>query len=165
MKIPILHLSDGIHQFEQTVNSESLNFSRSDVYPYPLEIKAEVNKFEKNILCKVYLKTVAHYTCDRCLEPFDNPLEFNFELLFRSGKDKLETDEEDVVNLPAETVEVDLTERVIENLILEIPMKAICKDDCKGICSGCGANLNLEACQCSEKPTDPRWEKLRDLLE
>ena len=96
--------------------------------------------FEKNILCKVYLKTVAHYTCDRCLEPFDNPLEFNFELLFRSGKDKLETDEEDVVNLPAETVEVDLTERVIENLILEIPMKVICKDDCKGICSGCGAN-------------------------
>lgn len=165
MKIPILHLSDGIHIYEQTLDSGSLNFSGSDVYPYPLEITAEVNKFEKNILCKVHLKTVAHYTCDRCLELFDRPLEFNFELLFRSGKDKLETDEEDVINLPAETVEVDLTERIIENLILEIPMKILCKDDCKGICPKCGANLNQETCQCSEQPADPRWEKLRDLLE
>jgi len=164
MKIPILHLPDGIHVFEQTINSESLNFSGSDVYPYPLEIKAEVNKFEKNILCKVHLKTVAHYTCNRCLEMFDNPLEFGFELLFRSGKDRLETDEEDVINLPPETVEVDLSERIIENLILEIPMKVICKEDCKGICPGCGANLNQEACRCSEQPKDPRWEKLRDLL-
>jgi len=47
---------------------------------------------------------------------------------------------------------------------LSIPMKLLCREDCQGICPGCGANLNQEACRCGEKPGDPRWEKLRELL-
>lgn len=164
MKIPLLHLPDGIHHFEQSINSGSLNFSRTDVYPNPLNLEAEVNKFGKNIQCKVSIKTIAHYNCHRCLEPFDRPFNFRFELLFHLGKGELETDEEDVVQLPPETVEVDMGEWIGENLLLEIPMKLVCNEECKGICPGCGVNLNREACQCSEQTADLRWEKLRDLL-
>ena len=164
MKIPILHLPDGIHHFDQSINSGSLNFSRAEVYPNPLNLEAEINKFGKNIRCKVNVKTVAHYNCDRCLEAFDRPLDFRFELLFHLGKDTLETDEEDVIHLTPETVEVDLGDSITENLLLEIPMKLVCNEECKGMCPRCGVNLNRETCQCPEQTADPRWEKLRDLL-
>jgi uncharacterized protein len=164
MKIPILHLSDGIHHFEQTVNSRSLNFSRQEVYPNPIFLAVEINKFGKNIQCRVVIRTTAHYICDRCLEQFDKPFDVQFEMLFHVGKDDLETTEEDVVILPVETVEVDLAERITENLVLEIPMKSLCREGCKSICPHCGANLNYEPCECGEEPIDPRWEKLKDLL-
>lgn len=164
MKIPILHLPDGIHRFEQSVSSESLNFSRQEVYPNPIVLAVEINKFGKNIQCRVEIRTTAHYICDRCLEQFEKSFDSHFELLFHVGKDDLETGEEDVVILSAETVEVDLNEWIIENLILEIPMKSLCREVCKGICPHCGVNLNYETCQCEEETIDPRWEKLKDLL-
>jgi uncharacterized protein len=42
-------------------------------------------------------------------------------------------------------------------------MKLLCNENCKGICAGCGADLNTELCKCPEKPADPRWEKLLSL--
>jgi len=63
-----------------------------------------------------------------------------------------------------DTVEIDLTDRVIEYLILTIPMKNICRSECKGICPGCGADLNHETCRCVETAVDPRWEGLRKLM-
>jgi uncharacterized protein len=164
MKIPILHLPDGIHHFDQTINSESLNFSRQEVYPNPLHLAAGINKFGKNIQCRVTMRTTASYICDRCLVQYDKPFDFQFGLLFHMGKDDLETAEEDVVLLPVETIEVDLAEWITENLILEIPIKSLCREDCKGICPHCGANLNHDSCQCGKEAVDPRWEKLKDLL-
>lgn len=164
MKIPILHLQDGFHSFNFLIEPKILEFSQSEIYPEELKINIDVNKFEKNIQCKVDLKTNAHYTCDRCLDKYVKPYHENFEVLFHVGTNDFETDEEDVVLLPPETLEIDITDRVIEYLILTIPMKNVCRKNCKGICPGCGADLNQEACRCSQTATDPRWEELRKLL-
>lgn len=164
MKIPILHLSEGLHRFEQDIKPGALHFYRQEVYPGVIQAVAEVNKFQKNIRCRVSLRTTAHHACDRCLEEFDLPCVCDFELLFHLGKEDLPTDEEDVVLLAPETAEVDLSEWIMEQLILSIPMKLLCREDCQGICPGCGASLNQEACRCGAKPGDPRWEKLRELL-
>ena len=163
MKIPILHLEDGIHNFDQTINSESLNFYRQDVYLEPLQVDAELNKFGKNIQCSIKITTNAQFECDRCLNHFQQPVKINFNLLFHIGTNALETDEDDVINAPADAVEIDITDRIVEQLILAIPMKAVCEKNCKGICGGCGINLNKSECQCGEKPIDPRWEKLKRL--
>lgn len=164
MKVPILHLEDGFHHFEFVVKGSSLEFKESPIYPDDVMVNIEVNKFEKNLTCNVDVRTEAHYSCDRCLEGFVRPYRENFRLLFHIGTNDFETDEEDVVMLPSETVEIDFKERLIEQLKLTVPMKNLCRPDCKGFCPGCGADLNHESCRCTHSTTDPRWEELRKLL-
>lgn len=164
MKIPILHLENGFHHFDFLIRGTSLDFQNSEIYPENLKIDVEVNKFDKNLKCEVDVETNAHYICDRCLDEYSRSYHEKFELLFHIGTKDFETDEEDVVMLPPETVEIDITDSLIEYLILTIPMKKLCRTDCRGICPGCGAELNHEPCRCVEAAIDPRWEELRKLL-
>ncbi len=164
MKIPILHLEDGIHQYDFLIKGGSLHFYREEVYPHDLKIHVELNKFEKNIQCHVEVDTMGHYVCDRCLDEYEAAFHSNFDVLFHIGMKDLETDEEEVILLPPETVDIDLTDQLVENLILGVPMKMLCDENCKGICPGCGADLNHEPCTCKEEPIDPRWLKLKELL-
>lgn len=163
MKIPILHLEDGIHHLDKTIKSESLNFYQQVYFPHPIEVGAELNKFEKNIQCRIALKTTAVFQCDRCLNMFEQLVDLTFQMLLHVGSTALETDEDDVINVPGDVVELDIRDRIAEQLILAVPMKSVCREDCQGMCGGCGKDLNVEECQCEETPMDPRWEKLKAL--
>ena len=59
---------------------------------------------------------------------------------------------------------IDLTPEALRALFAELPMKPLCREDCRGLCPQCGADLNLEQCSCGSKEIDLRWEKLRNLL-
>jgi uncharacterized protein len=63
-----------------------------------------------------------------------------------------------------EDLKLDLDELVYTEIIISLPMKHLCRADCKGICSGCGKNLNEGECNCSTKQIDPRLQALADLL-
>lgn len=163
MKIPILHLEEGYHHFEDYIKKGSLHFYRDEIYQDDIKVKVEVNKFAKNISCKAEISTRMHLTCDRCLEEFDEDFLEVFDILFHIGQDELNIDEENVVALLPDQKEIDLTSYIQETLILSIPMKILCRADCKGICPNCGADLNKEECRCMDKPIDPRWENLKKL--
>jgi len=163
MKIPIKHLHDGEHHFSENLQASSLKFYRQEIYPHLIAIEVSLDKFGETIRCNGRMKTIASYCCDRCLENYEEPVEISFELLFRVDENSLETDEENVVQLSPDTIEFDLTDRLIEFLILDIPMKMVCDKNCKGLCAGCGADLNKEACHCDVSDIDPRWEKLLSL--
>ena len=60
---------------------------------------------------------------------------------------------------------IDLDELVMSDLLLTLPMKHLCREDCKGLCAQCGKNLNEGDCGCIKKPVDPRLEALRKLLD
>ena len=64
-----------------------------------------------------------------------------------------------------ESQEIDLDELVMSDLLLTLPMKHLCREDCKGLCAQCGKNLNEGDCGCKKKPVDPRLEALRKLLD
>ncbi len=163
MKVPILHLEDGVHHFEHHYAAGRLHFYREEVYPNEIGVAVELNKFERNITCKITLDTKAHYVCDRCLTDFEKGYHETFELLFHIGTEDLPTNEENVILIPPETVSLDLTSYIEEFLILTVPMKQLCSEDCKGICPGCGADLNTEECRCKVQTIDPRWAKLLEL--
>ena len=59
---------------------------------------------------------------------------------------------------------VKMDEPIKQLIYLSMPMKSLCKQDCKGICPNCGVNLNDEKCQCENDLTDPRFDELKDLL-
>jgi uncharacterized protein len=163
MKIPILHLEDGTHHFDDVVKGGTQQFYHSDLYPGDIFVSVDLNKFGFNITCNVTVKTVASVNCDRCLAPFNKQVKEQFELLFYLGQKKLDAEEEDVIQLSPEVKEIDIAPYIQEMLILAVPMKQLCDQNCRGICAGCGVNLNKEKCKCPSKPVDSRWEKLIEL--
>ena len=75
-----------------------------------------------------------------------------------------EDDGEDDLYIRVQSEEIDLYELLREDIILNLPMIHLCKPDCKGLCSQCGANLNYEKCSCNKDSVDPRLEILKTLL-
>ncbi|MGH1363108.1 MAG: YceD family protein [Calditrichia bacterium] len=159
----MLHLKDGEHHFESEMSAVG---GEAENYPHPIQIGARVNRSGATLGCDVEIETTAHFTCDRCVEPFEQPLKESFHQMLQVGEDLIGTNEEDVINVPNETVEFDFSDRIFEQLLLSRPMKLVCKDDCRGLCAECGSNLNSqpEECGCGEVKIDPRWEKLKELL-
>lgn len=97
--------------------------------------------------------------CHRCLDPVTQPVTGEFDLMVRRGEHGGEGGD-DVVVLPLHEHTVDISSRIREAVVLNLPMVIACAPDCRGLCPGCGANLNRETCECS-RDADPRWDALR----
>jgi uncharacterized protein len=105
--------------------------------------------------------------CARCLEPFEVPIgnEFSLRLVAEEPLPGAGTDpgDEDDALFHAPEGRADLREIAIEQIYLSLPMKPICRDDCKGLCPACGANRNSVECGCPDDDGDPRLAPLREL--
>jgi uncharacterized protein len=108
--------------------------------------------------------------CGRCLDPFVQPIDQKLELFLlahREGQeeeDEVELSERDMVVGYYRDRLIDLGEMVREQFVLAVPMKRLCRDDCKGLCVRCGINKNRESCECPVVDSDPRLESLGRLL-
>jgi len=94
------------------------------------------------------LHTTATLRCSRCLAVFDQPLRVG-QFAFHQ-----ELHGEDFV---------DLTANIREDILLELPQRALCRQDCRGLCASCGKNLNEGDCQCEPSRVDLRWHALDQL--
>ena len=115
---------------------------------------------KKGILFEADGNTEAVYLCSRCLERVKVPIQFNInEMFYPSGS--VENEKE------AETFcddEMDLTDVIQRSILENLPMKVVCKEECKGLCPKCGKNLNEGDCDCNDTEFDPRLESLRTLF-
>jgi uncharacterized protein len=115
------------------------------------------------------LATRVEVSCARCLDPVSQDLLRDFDLLYRpQGADRDRGDEAPVSGTESEISYYEgeglLLEDVLrEQVLLALPLRVICRADCKGLCPHCGRNLNQETCNCTEAVVDPRWDALRDL--
>jgi uncharacterized protein len=122
----------------------------------------------KDIRLRGRLSAGLELQCARCLEPVPQNVKRDFELLYRplgadAGRDELSvTDAEaEIGYYQGEGL---LLEDVLrEQLLLALPLKVTCREDCKGLCPQCGKNLNQEQCSCSTEVEDPRWAALKDV--
>lgn len=121
-----------------------------------------VFKVDDNILLSGTIKYTFTGECARCLTPFENTVEAIMEAVLVHQLD--EDDDSDEIQVKITDGCVDLEEAIKQMIYLTMPMRSLCKKDCKGICPNCGVNLNNENCKCEESLTDPRFDKLRDLL-
>jgi len=122
----------------------------------------------RSILVKCNLKTEVELMCSRCLCKFRHPLKIKFEEEFFPTLDivsgtPMSSPEDSSAFTIDEQHTLDLTEAVRQYILMNIPMKALCKKDCSGLCPTCGKNLNEGKCSCPEDDTDPRWSKLAKL--
>jgi uncharacterized protein len=106
--------------------------------------------------------------CARCLDPVVENLKRKFDLLYRpqgtdAGKEELSITAADAEIGYYQGDGLLLEDVLREQILLALPLKAICREDCKGLCPQCGKNLNQEPCSCGEPPEDPRWAALKDI--
>lgn len=136
----------------------------------------EENHGGKNIVQDIRVvgdfATRVEMPCARCLEPVGTDLKQDFDLLYRplssrkGPKDEVEINEAESEIGYYQGEGISLEDVLKEQVILALPLKSLCREDCKGLCAGCGKNLNVEGkCECGEKPTDPRWDALAGLKE
>jgi uncharacterized protein len=116
------------------------------------------------------LSTRVEMACARCLEPVSQEVAKKFDLLYRPQGTDAGREELSVTAAEAEVSyyqgEGLLLEDVLrEQILLALPLRVICKEECKGLCPHCGKNLNYEQCSCAEPLEDPRWAALKEIRE
>lgn len=134
----------------------------SGLYPAqdPVVVTGDVRNTAGMLLLQFTAGTVLRSVCDRCLKHFDNPKSVRCEYMLAERVEEEDNDEIIVLSDGA----VDVGELARTAFILEMDAKTLCSEDCKGICPGCGVNLNQGSCTC-KKEVDPRLAVLARLLE
>ena len=119
---------------DQTIPKEGIGLSDEEIDLHSaISVKARLQRAGNVILAQTKVAADFGYTCARCLEQFHEvqgrSYDFNFEI---SPGDEY----------------IDLGEEIRQELVMANPARILCREDCKGICPKCGANLNLETCKC-----------------
>ena len=147
--------------FDYEMDLSQVEWNGQRPFSHGVHIKGKVRNMAGAMLLNVRLSTVLSLLCDRCAQPFEKEKTVEYETLLAFELENGESDE--IVLLDKDGV-LELDELMHEVFLLELDMKNLCSEDCKGLCSGCGADLNHEPCRC-KKEIDPRLAKLAQLLE
>jgi len=162
-KLFIANLKEGLERQEMTIQPDELGLVEEE-FAQPIHLRLDIEKVGPNIFVHTSLQTTLSLLCDRCAEPFSQDLSEEYRLLFTSDPDMVNEEDESTFRISESTEEVDLTDPLRETLLLALPAKHICRDECKGLCAQCGTNLNQGSCTCERQQIDPRWDKLKQLL-
>jgi uncharacterized protein len=126
------------------------------------------HKVVQDIRLKGRLETNIEVACACCLEPVVLPVKRSFDLLYRPLGTDAGHAELSITDAEAEIGYYQghgllLEDTLREQVLLAVPLKTVCRDDCKGLCPHCGKNLNESACSCSDEVEDPRWAALKEI--
>jgi uncharacterized protein len=134
-----------------------------------VELRFDLHKDEMRYRLVGAVTTAVELTCSRCLEPFATPVTGRFDLRYlpheeNRGEGEREVQEDDLSTAYYHDDAIDLGGLVREQLYLTLPMKPLCRPECRGLCPECGANLNAVGCGCAPRWEDPRFAPLKALL-
>lgn len=144
----------------------SLPMSGFDInggYPFKSPVKVSASAVNRASLVELKVKAVFDYTtrCDRCFDEIVKHLEFTF--VHGLAVSLIDDENDDYIETPDYTLELD--DVVVSDILLNLPSKILCTDDCKGICPECGKNLNRGECGCNKTQIDSRLEILKQLID
>ncbi len=147
--------------FSEDLDLSDLDWNGVSCFTQPIHVEGQVRNMAGALLLTASLHTVLSLVCDRCAKPFTREKTVSYETLLDFELANGESD--DIVLLDEDgTLELDGLMR--DTFLLEMDTKNLCAEDCKGICPGCGVDLNVEPCRCKREP-DPRLAKLAQLLQ
>ena len=122
----------------------------------------------KDIRLRGHLTAGLELPCARCVDPVGQDIVRDFELLYRplgadAGRDELSVTAAEAEIGYYQGDGLQLEDVLREQVLLALPLKVVCRQDCKGLCPQCGKNLNQEQCSCSITLEDPRWAALKEV--
>jgi uncharacterized protein len=162
MVIKINNLKEGIHHYNLDEPVENLGLD----LPFTDKVNVDINlqKLHNQVVLTTKLDLKVHFECDRCSEDYFYSLNTDYKMVYLFGKNPVNDEESlNVVYLPLDASEIKLDNDIRDYAVLAIPMKKLCKEDCKGLCTECRQNLNSGSCSCASRDIDPRWQPLNDL--
>ena len=169
MRIELENLEGSKGDFAHVYNPEELNPVDERVkLTAPATVNGKVRLAGNEVFVNGHFDTRAQVECDRCLKPIELPVSSDFELEYITGSEyessavaELTEAEMSVAVFDGEAIDVD--EIVKEQILLAVPTRMLCREDCKGICPQCGVDKNTGECDCETKEIDPRWAALKNL--
>lgn len=161
--IKIAGLSDGEYDFEFEEPVTKLDLE----HPFygNFNVKIRLQKMIHQVFIDACFTINAQLECDRCDVSYNSALTNSFKMVYVLGSSRTGEDDDspDFVYLPAETDRINIAPELHDFALLSVPMKKLCKEDCKGLCPKCGKDLNEGPCSCNDIPFDGRWLPLNEL--
>ena len=129
----------------------------------PVDLKI-ANIGESKVVISGTVDVTLELCCDRCLSPVPTPLSFDFEtkIDFKAVAAGELEDLDDISFIEDSSLDID--KFVYNEILIHLPMKVLCKEDCKGLCLRCGKNLNEGECGCDRASLDPRMAAISDIF-
>jgi uncharacterized protein len=169
MRIELENLEGGRGDFAHVYQPDELNpVDERITLIEPVTVNGKVRLSRNEVFVNGHVDTRAQVECDRCLQQVQLPVNVDFELEYITGSDY---ESSEVVELGEEALSVsvfdgrtiDVDEIVKEQILLAVPTRMLCREDCKGICPECGIDRNTGECNCVTDNIDPRWAALKNL--
>ena len=169
MRIELENLEGGKGDFARVYRPDELDPVDERIrLTEPAAVNGQIRLSGHDVVVNGHIDTRAQVDCDRCLKPVELPVSADFELEYITGSDyessqvaELTEAEMSVSVFDGEAIDVD--EIVKEQILLAVPTRMLCREDCKGICPECGMDKNTGECQCVTDSIDPRWAALKNL--
>ena len=153
-------------RFEQTYAPGQLESTDDFRVVEPVSLAFDIAKDNQQFRLVGTVRTTLEMPCSRCLELFIMAIDQAFDLRYQphaqnSGEGEREIEEDDLSTAFYANDQIDLGQLMREQFYLSLPMKPLCRDDCKGLCAACGTNLNRGTCDCKRDWDDPRLAALK----
>lgn len=164
MKIVIADIpEEGIEvDFHENVSIDSENPAA------PVSVRLSVTKTDSEVGIAGTVRAEIGLFCSRCLNGFRRSMELPVDVVYHPagepGREQHELHDDEMDMGFYQGDEIDLQELVREQILLNMQMKPLCDEQCRGICPACGADLNAGPCGCQQKKVDPRFSVLKQLL-
>jgi uncharacterized protein len=177
MLITVLELEREPINFDLAIESGVIDFGKEirQIGALPVAGRAELieehlgaRRVIQDIRLRAGVKGTFEMCCARCLDPVKHAIEEQIDLIYRPQGADAGTPDRAISTSDTEIGYYQegglvLEDVLREQVLLSLPARTVCRQDCKGLCPGCGRNLNAEACICESVPTDARWTALADL--
>ncbi|HEY6806047.1 MAG TPA: DUF177 domain-containing protein [Pyrinomonadaceae bacterium] len=170
MRIELVDLEDGKGEFAHVYQPAELDLGDERVsLCAPASVSGKVRQAGYEVFVNGKVDACVQVDCDRCLKPVTLPVKSDFSLEYITGSEyesnrtvELTEDLMSVSVFDGESLDVD--EITKEQVLLLVPTRLLCKEDCQGFCPTCGADKNAGDCSCTEVEIDPRWAALKNLM-
>ncbi len=160
--LPVLKNPDLILNFDDDISINNSDFVHEAVsFDKPVHISGTVKNVGGVVVMSAKVCAEYNTLCDRCMQPVSKEINFDFEESFVK---EIDSDNDEFANLFDGEV-IDVSDYTFKNIFLNLPLKNLCKEDCKGICQKCGTNLNVSSCDCVDDEWNPQFDILKHLFD
>lgn len=143
------------------LDMSSVDFNGTKPFQTPIKVDVNIENHEGVVYLKSNVLFDFYVCCDRCAVDLLN--NYNYSFIHILVMDCEGNDNDDFIEI--QDYQLDLDELIKQDILMELPSKFLCCDDCKGLCPICGKNLNQGSCDCASHQVDPRLEVLENLLD